>query len=80
MSAVALSAVICYLGTQLAALWAAPSQSITIITAMTVGLATAFPRVMGGMAAAGEGLAAILMQVRGGAALLPVFSWRRGAG
>ncbi|KAI8465541.1 MAG: hypothetical protein J3K34DRAFT_454744 [Monoraphidium minutum] len=63
MTAVALSSAVCYLGTQLAAAWSMPSQSITIITGITVALATAFPRAMGALAPAGEGLAAILMQV-----------------
>lgn len=63
MAAVALSSVICYIGTQLATAWAMPSQSITIITGITVSLATAFPRALGTLAPAGEGLAALLMQV-----------------
>jgi hypothetical protein len=40
-----------------------PPKSITIITAITVALATAFPGALGRLAPAGEGLAAILMQV-----------------
>ena len=63
MAAVALSAAICYLATQLATAWSMPSQSITIITAITVGLATAFPNQLSTLASSGEGLAAILMQV-----------------
>jgi hypothetical protein len=63
MAAVALSATICYLATQVAAALSAPSQSITIITGITVALATLFPQQLGRLAAAGEGLAALLMQV-----------------
>jgi hypothetical protein len=63
MAAVALSAVICHLGTQLATAWAMPSQSITIITGITVALATLLPKQLAVLAASGEGLATILMQV-----------------
>ncbi|KIY99914.1 hypothetical protein MNEG_8047 [Monoraphidium neglectum] len=42
MAAVALSSVVCYLGTQLATAWAMPSQSITLITGITVAEAVAF--------------------------------------
>ena len=64
MAAVALSATICYLGTQLAGALSMPSQSITIITGVTVTLATLFPTKLAVLATSGEGLATILMQVR----------------
>lgn len=38
-------------------------QSITIITGITVALATAFPKALGALAPSGEGLATLLMQV-----------------
>ncbi|GBG00384.1 hypothetical protein Rsub_13136 [Raphidocelis subcapitata] len=63
MAAVALSSVVCHVGTQLAAAWGMPSQSITLITGITVALATAFPALLGRIAPSGEGLAVLLMQV-----------------
>jgi hypothetical protein len=65
MMAVGLSSAICYLGSSLAAAWAMPSQSITIITALTLALASAAPKALAPLAASGEGLALMLMQVRG---------------
>ncbi len=85
----ALSAVICYLATACARAWAVPSQSITLITAATVALATAAPRTLAPLAAAGEGLAAILMQVlhavavaciRLGQTAVRVHQWRANRG
>lgn len=61
--AVALSATVCYVGSSLASALSIPSQSITIITALTVTLATWFPQHMETLAQSGEGLAQILMQV-----------------
>jgi hypothetical protein len=63
MTAVALSGCICYLGTQLASLWGAPSQSITVITGLTVTAATLLPKQLAPLAASAEGLALLLMQV-----------------
>lgn len=63
MCAVCLSALVCYLGTQIASALSCPSQSITLVTALTVALATAFPRALGALAPSGAGLAALLMQV-----------------
>ena len=67
MMALGLSACICYLGTQLAGLWAMPSQSITIITGITVAAATILPKFLAPLAPSAEGLALLMMQVRGGA-------------
>ncbi len=63
MTAVALAAVICYLGSAASTALRAPSHSITIITAISVALATAVPKILEPLAPSGEGLAAILMQV-----------------
>lgn len=65
----ALSAAICHLGGCAAAWLSAPDQSITLITAITVALATALPKAMAPLAATGEGLAQVLMQVRQGRAV-----------
>lgn len=61
--ALALAAAVCHVGTQLAAALGAPSQGVTIITAITVALATAAPRPLGALAPSAEGLATLLMQV-----------------
>lgn len=63
MMSVGLSAVICYVGTQLAVAWGMPTQSITVITGLTLLLATLLPRQLAPLAASGEGLALMLMQV-----------------
>lgn len=63
MAALALSVSVCYLGTQAAAALAAPTQAITIITALTVALATAFPARLAPLVPSGEGLAMLLMMV-----------------
>lgn len=63
MMAVAISATICYLGTQIATAMHVSSQSITIITGLTVMAATAFPHLLAPLAPSAEGLAMILMQV-----------------
>ncbi|KAF6253824.1 hypothetical protein COO60DRAFT_1273492 [Scenedesmus sp. NREL 46B-D3] len=63
MMAAGLSSAICYLGSQLAAAWGVPSQSMSIITALTLALASSAPRLLAPLAASGEGLALLLMQV-----------------
>jgi hypothetical protein len=63
MMSVGLSSAICYVGSQLAALWGMPSQAMTIITALTLALASAAPKVLAPLAASAEGLALMLMQV-----------------
>jgi hypothetical protein len=63
MMSVGLSSAICYVGSQLAALWGMPSQAMTIITAFTLALASAAPKVLAPLAASAEGLALMLMQV-----------------
>ena len=62
-TAIALSACICALGTSLAASIGYKGGSITIITAITVLLATIAPRLLAPVIPSGEGLAAILMQL-----------------
>jgi hypothetical protein len=68
MMSVGLSSAVCYLGSQLAALWGMPSQAMTIITGLTLALASAAPRALAPLAASAEGLALMLMQVGRGAA------------
>eukprot|EP00775_Hariotina_reticulata_P003199 gene3199-3476_t len=63
MMSVGLSAVICYIGTQVAVTWGMPTQSITVITGLTLLLATLLPGQLAPLAASGEGLALMLMQV-----------------
>lgn len=63
LTAVAISAAICHVADLTARAFALTGMSIPIATAITVGLATAFPRVLGPLVASAEGLAAILMQV-----------------
>jgi len=60
--ALALSVLICHLGTQLSAALGAPSQALTAITALSVAAATCAPRALAPLAASGEGLAAVIMQ------------------
>jgi hypothetical protein len=64
MMSVGLSSAICYLGSQLAALWGMPSQAMSIITGLTLALASAAPKALAPLAASAEGLALMLMQVR----------------
>lgn len=64
MMALGLSACICYLGSQLSVLWGMPSQSITIITGLTVTAATLLPQQLAPLAPSAEGLALLMMQVR----------------
>ncbi|GAB4821763.1 hypothetical protein N2152v2_008809 [Parachlorella kessleri] len=62
-TALALAAAICFAGSSIAAALRYKGGSITVITAITVVLATAVPRLLAPLTASGEGLAAILMQV-----------------
>lgn len=63
LTAVCISAVICFLGTTAAAHYGLAGQSITIITAITVCLATLMPNFLAPYVRSGEGLAQMLMQV-----------------
>ncbi|KAL4859151.1 putative membrane protein YjcL [Chlorella vulgaris] len=62
-TALAVAAVICFAGTTAADVLRYKGGSITLITAITVTLATVFPRLLTPLRASGEGLAAILMQI-----------------
>lgn len=62
-TALALSTLLCYLGTSIARYIGYKGGSITVITALTVMLATAFPERLKPLVSSGEGLAAILMQI-----------------
>ena len=63
-TAIAMSTVLCYLGQQIAKAAGYPSASISIITLLTVALATTFAEPLKPLVPAGEGLANILLQVR----------------
>jgi uncharacterized membrane protein len=62
-TAIAVSACICALGTHIATSIGYRGGSITVITAITVTLATIAPKLVAPLTASGEGLAAILMQL-----------------
>jgi uncharacterized membrane protein len=62
-TALALSTLLCYLGTAIARHIGYRGGSITVITALTVMLATAFPERLKPLVSSGEGLAGILMQI-----------------
>ena len=62
-TAIAVSACICALGTHIASAIGYRGGSITIITAITVALATLAPKAVAPLVKSGEGLAAILMQL-----------------
>ncbi|CAL5229905.1 g13326 [Coccomyxa viridis] len=60
---IALSACICYLGQQLAAAIGYPSASISVITILTVVLATCVPTRLAPLVPSSEGIAYILLQI-----------------
>ena len=60
---IALSSCICYLGQQLAVALGFPSASISIITILTVVLATCMPKTLAPLVPSSEGIAYILLQV-----------------
>lgn len=60
----ALSATLCYFGQQLAVAVGFPSASISVITLLTVAIATFFPNQLKPLVASSEGIAFILLQVR----------------
>ncbi|KAK9835862.1 hypothetical protein WJX74_009704 [Apatococcus lobatus] len=62
-TAVALSALICYVGNQWAVALNLGGASIPIITALSVVLATLIPNLLQPLVASGEGLAAIIMSL-----------------
>ena len=61
---IALSSCICYLGQQLAVALGFPSASISLITILTVALATCMPKTLAPLVPSSEGIAYILLQVR----------------
>ena len=63
-TAVGLAALLCFLGKLIARALNVPGALIPIATALTVGVATAMPQAVVGLVPSGEGIAAILMQVR----------------
>ena len=60
---IAISAILCYVGQQLAVAVGFPSSSISVITLLTVALATCFPTQLKPLVASSEGIAFILLQV-----------------
>ena len=66
LAALSVSAGICYVGVAAARTWGVPGQAITIITALTVALATLAPRRLAPLVPSAEGLAQILMQAGAG--------------
>lgn len=62
-TSIAVSACICALGTHIASSIGYRGGSVTVITAITVALASIAPKVVAPLTASGEGLAAILMQL-----------------
>lgn len=62
-AALAVSAILCTLGSSIAKAIGYKGGSITVITALTVALATSAPRLVAPLIPSGEGLAAILMQL-----------------
>ena len=62
-SALAVALVICFLGSELAAALGFAGASISVITAVTVALATAAPRHLRSLIPSAEGLACIILQV-----------------
>jgi hypothetical protein len=63
LAALSISAVVCYVAHGLARAIGLPEQFITVVTAITVLLATAMPAKLQPLVPSAEGLAAILMQV-----------------
>ncbi|GLC33754.1 hypothetical protein PLESTB_000112100 [Pleodorina starrii] len=63
LAALSLSAAVCYVSVSAARCWGIPGQSISLITALTVTLATAAPRLMAPLVPSAEGLAQLLMQI-----------------
>lgn len=60
---IALSSCICYVGQQLAVAMGYPSASISVITLLTVILATCMPQRLAPLVPSSEGIAYILLQV-----------------
>ncbi|CAK0784261.1 hypothetical protein CVIRNUC_007465 [Coccomyxa viridis] len=60
---IALSSCICYLGRQVAVALGFPSASISIITILTVILATCMPKTLAPLVPSSEGIAYILLQI-----------------
>jgi hypothetical protein len=62
--ALCISTAICFTATTVTSRLGATGQTLTLITALTVAVATLFPRRLEPIIPSAEGLAAILMQVR----------------
>ena len=62
-TAIAISAIICHVSMSAALALSLPGMHIPIITAVTVTLATLFPKQLEPLVASAEGLAAVLMQL-----------------
>eukprot|EP00198_Chlamydomonas_reinhardtii_P012311 XP_001701648.1 predicted protein [Chlamydomonas reinhardtii] len=63
LTSLSISAAICYIAVALARVWDMPGQAITLMTGLTVALATALPRRLAPLVPSAEGLAQILMQI-----------------
>ncbi|KAG2435054.1 hypothetical protein HYH02_012051 [Chlamydomonas schloesseri] len=63
LTSLSIAAAICYVAVALAKLWGMPGQAITLITGLTVALATAVPGRLAPLVPSAEGLAQILMQI-----------------
>ncbi|GIM12969.1 hypothetical protein Vretimale_16155, partial [Volvox reticuliferus] len=63
LAALSISASVCYIAVSAAKVWGMPGQAITIITALSVALATAVPRLLAPLVPSAEGLAQLLMQI-----------------
>lgn len=64
MTAVAISTAVCHVSQCIAMAIGLPGMLIPIITVITVGLATAFPKQLRELSESAEALAAVLMQVQ----------------
>ena len=62
-SALAVALAVCFVGSELAAALGVPGATISVVTALTVVLATAVPRLLQGLVPSAEGLACIILQV-----------------
>eukprot|EP00884_Botryococcus_braunii_P010496 jgi/Botrbrau1/19448/Bobra.0338s0069.1 len=62
-TALALSAMICHIGSQLAAWGGSPHSTITVVTGITVILATAMPHLLAPLVTSGEDMASLLLQI-----------------
>ncbi|GIL68447.1 hypothetical protein Vafri_21724 [Volvox africanus] len=63
LAALSISASVCYIAVSAAKSWGVPGQAITIITALSLTLATAVPRMLAPLVPSAEGMAQLLMQI-----------------